>query len=103
MKKLIAVLLLCVAPAVMAQHHRHHGHHVHGHGKWIVPALVGGTVVYLATRPQPAPAPTVVYTMPPPAPLGYQWENIHDAACNCLRSVLVPVQYGARSPINGLQ
>jgi len=31
-------------------HHRGHWNHTHG---WIVPALIGGAVVYAATRPDP--------------------------------------------------
>lgn len=107
MKNLILVLTLMLSTTAFAQHHGHHGHH-HRHGGynsgwWIGPAIVGGVVTYALTRPQTAPQPTVIYTMPPPPPIGYQWETIHDVACNCLRTVLVPVQYGARSPGNGLQ
>jgi hypothetical protein len=62
MKKLIigfALGLLLTQGAALAQH-RHHGHYhhhpgwhmrPHAHG-WVLPAVVGGTVVYLATRPQ---------------------------------------------------
>ena len=43
----------------------HYGHHHHARGGsgwgWVVPAIVGGTVVYMATRPaQAEPAPTVI-------------------------------------------
>jgi len=42
-------------------HHRGHWNHTHG---WIVPALIGGAVVYAATRPDPVivqqPQPVVV-------------------------------------------
>ena len=48
-------------------HHRHwappvhHWHHNHG---WVVPAIIGGAVVYAATRPDPVivqqPQPVVV-------------------------------------------
>ena len=33
------------------QHHHHH-HHARGNN-WIIPALIGGAVVYAATRPDP--------------------------------------------------
>lgn len=53
MKKLIALLLVTLSATAMAQH-RHGGHH-HGHGGhgwgWVAPALIGGAVVYAATRP----------------------------------------------------
>lgn len=92
MKKLIAVILLCVSVGAMAQH-RHHGHHHHGHGSWgwVAPALIGGAIVYGATRPVPQPPPTVIYQSQPlpPAPFGYHYEQILDANCNCYRWVLV--------------
>jgi hypothetical protein len=56
MKKVLAVAVLTLAtlPA-MAQWH-HHGHHGYrgGHGggwNWVFPAIIGGAVVYGATRP----------------------------------------------------
>lgn len=37
---------------VSTQHHGfYHGHRHHGHNGWIVPALIGGAVVYAVTRP----------------------------------------------------
>lgn len=71
-KKLLLVTLLCATNAFAGPHHnwRHgyhgyYGHHGHDHGKWIVPALIGGTVVYLATRPQPAVAqPPIIVQQP---------------------------------------
>lgn len=58
MKKLLATILLAASPAVLAQHHGHrHYAHRHWHSPpahhWIVPALIGGAVVYAATRPEP--------------------------------------------------
>ena len=52
MKKLIALLLVTLSATAMAQHrpYPHHGHGGHGWG-WIAPALIGGAVVYAATRP----------------------------------------------------
>ncbi len=69
MKKVLAILLLAAASSTaFAQHggHRwHHGHHRHwhhDHGRWIVPAIIGGAVVYAATRPDPVivQQPTIV-------------------------------------------
>lgn len=71
MKKLIALILVGLSATAMAQHrpHHHHGHH-HGHGwGWVAPALIGGAVVYAATRP-----PVVVQPQPvaqPPADVVY--------------------------------
>ena len=90
MKKLIALLLISLSATAMAQHHHHgydRGWH-HNPGWWIAPAVIGGAVVYAATRPQ-----TVVVQQPQPvyqAPYGYHWESVLDANCNCYRNVLVP-------------
>lgn len=57
MKKfLVASLMVLAALPALAQHghHGHYGHRHHGHGggwSWIAPALIGGAVVYAATRP----------------------------------------------------
>ena len=62
-------------------------------GYWVAPALIGGAVVYAATRP--AQPPSVVYVpnpnpqVLPPPPMGYHYEQILDANCNCYRWVLV--------------
>mgnify|MGYP000116761851 CR=1 FL=1 len=70
MKKiLISLALLMVTVPAMAQHwrHGHHGHHGHarhyGHGgwNWMVPAIIGGAVVYSTTRP----AETVIVQQQP--------------------------------------
>ncbi len=77
MKKLVAILLLALtATTAMAQHHYHgsrHGHwHHRGHNSWswVVPAVIGGAVVYGVTRPAPVviEQPPIVYT-PPPVPV----------------------------------
>ena len=74
MKILLTILALTLSSAAFAQHHGHRGHHGHhGHWKhhnkhvhsghnWIVPALIGGAVVYAATRPDPVVVqqPTIV-------------------------------------------
>lgn len=89
MKRLFLSLLLLVAIPAMSQH-RHYGHHHHGHSSWgwVAPAIIGGAIVYGATRPSPPP---VVYQQPalPPPPYGYHYEQILDANCNCYRWVLV--------------
>ena len=101
MKKILLALVLAVT-AVSTQAHegwRHGGgHYVYrGDGMgWVVPAVVGGLIVYGATQPrtvvvqQPVPvAPPPTYA-PPPAPYGYHWEALLDANCNCYRTVLAP-------------
>lgn len=99
MKKLLIILALFVACTAQAQHrpfpnHHHHRHHPGGsHWGWVVPAIVGGAVIYSVTRPStPPPPPVVIYNPPvgyPPAPVGYHYEQILDANCNCYRWVLI--------------
>lgn len=62
MKKIIALLLVFASGAALAGHHRHgwhnhnhhyrphhHGHH-HGHHRWVLPAVIGGAVIYGLSR-----------------------------------------------------
>ncbi len=62
MKKIIALIALTFSSVTFAgpnhhwNHHRHHWHnkhHWHHNHSWVVPALIGGAVVYAATRPDP--------------------------------------------------
>jgi hypothetical protein len=103
MKKLIVLFvtaIVLVTPA-MAQHR---GHHWQGNGyrnNWVAPLVLGSALTYAMTRP------AVIYTVPPtyevvqepryvvidnnnPAPIGYHWENLIDANCKCVRTVLLP-------------
>lgn len=53
--------LLFSSLAIAGPHHHHrHGHHWRHHNPsvyhWVVPAIVGGAVVYAATRPDPVVA-----------------------------------------------
>ena len=67
---LVSTLSLLVAGTAYANPHGHQGHrhfhHRHWHSPpvhhWVVPALIGGAVVYAATRPDPVVVqqPTVV-------------------------------------------
>ncbi len=64
MKNLLVVLLMTVSSIAFAgPHHGHHGHHRHWNpNSWIIPALIGGAVVYATTRHDPVviQQPTVV-------------------------------------------
>ena len=61
MKKIILVALMTITTAAFAQHghfnrHHHGGHWQRGHNSgwiWMVPAIVGGAIVYEASRQQP--------------------------------------------------
>jgi hypothetical protein len=94
MKKIILALFLVFSAQAQAQWHHGGGHYYWrpGYG-WVVPAVVGGAIVYEATRPSVV---VVQPTMPPPTipmyapPAGMHWEAILDANCNCYRTVLVP-------------
>ncbi len=65
---------------------------------WLIPAIIGGVLVYGAVNSQPRP-PIVVQqppqyypiepNQPQPPPIGYHWEQILDSNCNCYRVVLV--------------
>lgn len=76
MKKVIAGVILAVtAFSANAQHHGwRHGHHGHhgGYGwGWVVPAVVGGAVVYAATRPPVVVEQQPVIVQQPPAEVVY--------------------------------
>lgn len=63
MKKLLIAGIICLTAAgVQAgpHHGNHHGHHHGGGWNWVVPAIIGGTVVYAATRPAVVQQPPVV-------------------------------------------
>ena len=67
MKKIIALILVIASTATMAQHH-HGGYRHGGYGGWgwVAPALIGGAVVYAATRPPVVvQQPPVVIQQPP--------------------------------------
>lgn len=74
-------------------HHRYNHYHSAGSYNWLFPAVVGGVIGYTIARPpvvvqQPIiVAPQVLEV--PPAPLGYHYENVLDAHCNCYRTVLI--------------
>ena len=96
MKKLLAIMILCLATVAQAQHrpyhHHHHRHHHGGHNwGWVAPALIGGAIVYGLTH-TPSPPPQTVVVVPPGYPVppqGYRYDQILDANCSCYRWVLV--------------
>jgi hypothetical protein len=58
MKKLLTVLFLITSTTAFANPYHGHGFRPHGHwqggyNNWIAPAIVGGVVTYVLTRPQP--------------------------------------------------
>jgi hypothetical protein len=70
MKKIvIGILTSLVMLPSFAQHHHHHGYWRHGGGDrwyWMAPLIVGGAVVYEATRPHVVvQQPPVVVQNPP--------------------------------------
>ena len=92
MKKILVSILLISTVIPALAHGPHHGGHYHGSGwGWVAPALIGGAVVYAATRPVYTPPPQVVVVQPtlPPPPFGFHYETILDANCSCYRQVLV--------------
>ena len=92
-RSVIGLMLgLCIAGTAVAQHrHFGYGHHHHGnYWNWVLPAVIGGAVVYGITQPPPPPQPVVVQPQLPPPPLGYHYISALDPACNCYKYVLVP-------------
>lgn len=94
MKRLTIGLLLslCVVGSAIAQH-RHFGHrHHHGnYWNWVVPAVIGGAIVYgISQQTPPPPPPVVVQPQMPPPPYGYHYITALDPYCNCYKTVLVP-------------
>ena len=94
MKKIVTVLFLTmtVVSTAPADRWRYGGGHYYYHPSygWVVPAVIGGAIVYEATRPpvyiqQSAPLPPAFLQ-----PADMHWEAILDANCNCYRTVLVP-------------
>jgi len=80
-------------------HRPHPDAHWHNDAGWLVPALIGGALVYGSFNAQPQtnviiqqqqqnyyPIEPGQQQLPPP---GYHWEQIVDANCNCYRIVLV--------------
>ena len=101
MKKLVTILFLTAGliGIAHADRWRYGGGHYYYHPNygWVVPAVVGGAIVYEATRPPVVIQQQPVYIQqqqPPlqptyPAPADMHWEAILDANCNCYRTVLV--------------
>jgi len=92
MKRILLILALAASTTAWAHGPgRYYGapHHHGSNWNWVAPAIVTGAVVYGMTRP--APQPQVIYLPAgyPPPPVGYKYEQILDANCNCYRWVLV--------------
>lgn len=87
MKKLLVSLLLIAAALPALAQHRHHGHHGghHGHWQhrshsgwnWVVPAVIGGAVIYSVTRPDP-----VIIQQQPPV-IVQQPGQVYGTSQNC--------------------
>lgn len=100
MNKIIVSLMLGLVSVTAFAQHRHNPHYYHhrhgpGPGYWMAPLIIGGVAGYAISRAQtpPAPAvPPVVYVPQglPPAPVGYHYEQILDANCNCYRWIIAP-------------
>jgi len=96
MKRVLSALILSLTVLTASAGPHYHGPHKFGHshghnpGWWIAPAVVGGIVTYALTRPPVVVQPQVVYPNTlTPAPVGFHYESIVDANCNCYRWVLV--------------
>ena len=101
MKQLLVLFsLLFITNTASADYWRHgfHGRWSPPITSWVAPAIVGGVIGYELSRPAYT-TPQTVYVEPPVAyaqpmlqprtPVGYHWEQILDANCNCYKTVLV--------------
>lgn len=84
MKKiLLAVSLVICSSAFANPYHYGHGHgHHHGHWRyygggwnWVVPAIIGGAIVYEATRPPVVVQQPPVVVQQPPVVVQPQQQN----------------------------
>lgn len=99
MNKLLATLLLSTISTGALAHgyERYEYHEHHGGSNWFAPLVIGGAVGYILAQPRTVVVqqPSVVYTQPqviyqaPPVPIGYHYESVLDANCNCYRTVLI--------------
>ena len=84
MKKVVVGILagLVMLPA-FAQHHHNHGYWRHGGGDrwfWMAPLIIGGAVVYEATRPPVVvQQPPVVIQNPPQHQNCSPWTEVQNA------------------------
>ena len=102
MKKILFVILLTISIMAHADRWNHGGgrYYYHPGYGWVVPAVIGGAIVYEVTRPPVYIQQATMYIQPPPppaapiypAPAGYHWEALVDAGCNCYKTVLIPNQ-----------
>ena len=101
MKKLISVFLLVCALPAAADSYRHHESHFRGpghrplhysYGDWVAPMIIGGGLVYLATRPAPV-AESIIQSQP----VCIFNRNL-DSARNGVQYSLVTVQFVKNAP-----
>ena len=80
MKKILFVLLVTLSFTAHADRWRHGGGHYYWHPGygWVVPALVGGAIVYEATRP-----PTVIAVQQQPVYVQQQMPPVVVQQQNC--------------------
>ena len=60
MKRVLGLLGLVVSLSACAQHQHHNGHRHYSSHDWLVPAAIGGLVVYSITKQNERTAPPVV-------------------------------------------
>ena len=93
LRVVLAVNLITIATIGHAHPYGGHPYWAHSRYEWVAPIVIGSAVGYaIAARPQTVivqQPPNVYYQPQPQAPLGYHYENILDANCQCYRLVLV--------------
>lgn len=65
---------------VAQHHHHHHGHWRHGGNgwEWVIPAVIGGVIVYEATRPPVVQQPVIIQQQPQQPQICSPWTEIQN-------------------------
>ena len=100
-KTLVLATALLMSGCATAQHHHggHHGHRAYYGAEWAIPAIIGGALLYEATRPREVIVPQPIYiqpSVPSSAVVNidgrlYVRKSLYDNSCQCYRSALVPL------------
>lgn len=99
MKRIVALCLLglfAISTSTADERWHHDRNEHHDHPNWIASLLLGSVIGYELSTPRTVIVEAPVKTFPlvqlPPPPLGYHYESVLDATCNCYKTVLIPNQ-----------
>ena len=83
MKRILGLLLVSLSLTACAQHHGHYNHNYHHHHShrgqydWVVPAAIGGLIVYGVTRQNQQPVIVEQYPYPSPPQNCTEWREVY--------------------------